>query len=219
MIRNYIFRTSLLVLFILFSLTRLVAAGDKSPSKASEHWKNDLKRLVVLSRLVAHNPSLLREKLSTKQVRELSAEPFGCESPDLSECLLSQLSQVLSRQSTESAHIFDSTQGAAVQIEFLRATDVWSDKDIENNWDVVKKWTDALGPAALVAGAFLIHQNNSSKAGATLVGSGAGLILVGNIGTLGQLYGGVNAKKRAQDAKKTIDALQEIEASREECYS
>jgi hypothetical protein len=198
----------------MFALTRSGAAADASPSKPSEQWRNDLKRLVVLSRLVAHKPSLLREKPSTKQVHELSAEPFGCESPDVSECLLSQLAHVLSQQSTDPAHIFDATQGAAVQIKFIRATDVWSDKDIENNWDVVKKWTDALGPAALIAGAFLIYQNSSSKAGATLVGSGAGLILVGNIGTLGQLYGGVNAKKRAQVAKKTINTLQDIEASR-----
>ena len=215
MTRKYIFRSIVLLLFIMFALTRMVAAGDESSSTASEQWRNDLRRLVVLSRLVANKPSLLREKPSTQQVRELSAEPFGCESPDLSECLLSQISLVLLRQATGSAHIFDATQGASVQITLMRATDVWSDKDIENNWDVVKKWTDAIGPVALVAGAALLYQDSSSNAGATLVGMGAGLILVGNIGTLGQLYGGVDDKQRAQVARKTINTLQDIEASRQ----
>ncbi len=150
MTNKYIFRTILLLLFIMFALTRIVGAGDESPSKASGEWRKDLKRLVALSRLVAHKPSLLREKPSTKQIHELSAEPFECESPDVSECLLSRISLVLSQQSTGSAHIFDATQGAVVQIDFMRATDVWTDKDIENNWDVFKKWTDAAGPAALI---------------------------------------------------------------------
>jgi hypothetical protein len=196
-------------------LTRIVGAGDEPPLKASEQWRKDLQRLVVLSRLVANKPSLLSEKSSAKQVHELSAEPFGCGSPDVTECLLSQLSSVLLQQATGSANIFDATQGAAVQINFTRATDVWSDKDIENNWDVVKKWTDALGPAALLAGAFLLSQDRSSDAAAALIGSGAGLILVGNLGTLGQLYGGINNKQRAQVARKTINTLQDIEASRQ----
>jgi hypothetical protein len=199
----------------MFALTRIVGAGDESPSKASGQWRKDLRRLVVLSRLVAHKPSLLREKPSTKQIHELSAEPFGCESPDLSECLLSRISLVLSQQSTGSANIFDATQGAAVQINFMRATDVWTDKDIENTWDVVKKWTDAAGPAALIVGSLLIYQNSSSHVGAALIGSGAGLILAGNIGMLGQMYGGVNNRTRAQVAKKTINTLQDIEASRQ----
>ncbi len=199
----------------MFALTRIVGAGDESPSKASGQWRKDLRRLVILSRIVVHKPSLLREKPSMKQIHELSVEPFGCESPDLSECLLSRISLVLSQQSTGSANIFDSTQGAAVQISFMRATDVWSDKDIENNWDVVKKWTDAAGPAALIVGSLLLYQNSSSNVGAALIGSGAGLILVGNLGMLGQVYGGVNNRKRAQIAKKTINTLQDIEASRQ----
>lgn len=215
MTNKYISRTILLLLFIMVALTRIVGAGDESPSKASGQWRNDLKRLVILSRIVAHKPSLLREKPSTKQIHELSAEPFGCESPDLSECLLSQISIVLSQQSTGSANIFDATQGAAVQINFTRATDVWTDKDIENNWDVVKKWTDAAGPAALILGSLLIYQNSGSNTGAALIGSGAALILVGNIGMLGQMFGGVNNRTRAQVAKKTINTLQDIEASRQ----
>ena len=98
---------------------------------------------------------------------------------------------------------------------FHRATDVWSEKDTQNNWDIVKKWTDAVGPAVLLAGALLLSQDRTSHAGAALIGSGAGLILVGNIGTLGKLYGGVTDKQKAQVAKKTIDTLQEIEASRQ----
>jgi hypothetical protein len=203
------------LLLILFALTSIVEAGDEPPSTASEQWRKDLKRLVVLSRLVANKPSLLSEKPSPEQARELSAEPFGCGSPDLSECLLTQISIVLLQQSAGSANIFDATQGTAVQIHFTRATDVWSDKDIENNWDVVKKWTDAVGPAVLLVGAFMLSQNSSSNAAATLIGSGAGLILVGNVGTLGKLYGGVNDQQRAQAAKKTINTLQDIEASRQ----
>lgn len=195
--------------------SRIGEAGEGPSAKASEQWRHELKRLVVLSRLVAHTPSLLREKSSLKHVPEVSAEPFGCASPRVSECLLSQTALVLMQQATGSADIFDATQGAAVHIHFMRATDVWSDKDIENNWDVVKKWTDALGPVALVAGAILLYQNSSSKTGATLIGSGAGLILVGNIGTLGQLYGGVDDKQRAVIARKTINTLQNIEASRQ----
>ena len=211
-------RTILLLLFILFALTGMVEAGDEPPSKASEQWRKDLKRLVLLSRLVADKPSLLKEKPSPQHMRELSAEPFECRSPDVSECLLSQLSLVLLQQSTGSANIFGATQGAAVQISFKRATDVWSDKDIENNWDVVKKWTDAAGPAALLVGAIMLSQQKSGStndAAAAIIGSGAGLILIGNLGTLGQLYGGVNDKHRAQVAIKTINTLQEIEVSRQ----
>jgi RNAse (barnase) inhibitor barstar len=212
---KYIFRIIFFLLFVMFSFTCIVEAGDGSISKASEKWRNDVRRLVVLSRLVANKPSLLRERPSTKQVRELSAEPFGCESPDLSECLLSKISIVLLQQSAGSANIFDATQGAAVQIDFMRATDVWTEKDIENRWDVAKKWTDAVGPAALILGALLIYQNSGSNAGAALIGSGAGLILVGNLGMLGQMYGGVTNRHRAQVAKKTINTLQDIEASRQ----
>jgi hypothetical protein len=109
-------------------------------------------------------------------------------------------------------------QGAAVRLRFQRATDAWSKKDIENNWDILKKWTDAAGPAALLIGSFMLSQEksgSSSDMAAALIGSGAGLILLGNLGTLGQLYGGVNDKHRARVAQKTIDALQDIEASRE----
>lgn len=210
-----VFHTFLLIFILLFASARIGEAGEGPSSKASEQWRQELKRLVVLSRLAAHKPSLLREKSSLKHLPEVSAEPFGCESPQVSECLLSQTSLVLMQQATGSENIFDAAQGAAVQIQFMRATDVWSDKDIENNWDVVKKWTDAVGPVALVAGAILLYQNSSSKTGATLIGSGAGLILVGNIGTLGQLYGGVNDKQRAEIARKTINTLQNIEASRQ----
>ena len=218
MINNCFFRTILLLLFTLFALTRMAAAGDEPPSKVSEQWRKEVKRLVVLSRLVADKHSLLREKPSLQQAQELSAEPFGCRSTDLNECLLSRLSLVLLQQSTGSANIFGETQGAAVQLDIKRATDVWSNKDIENNWDVVKKWTDAVGPAALVVGAFMLSQQKngaSSDAAAAIIGSGAGLILIGNIGTLGQLFGGVNNKQRAHVAKQTIDALQEIEVSRQ----
>ena len=186
------------------ALTRIVWAGDESPSKTPEQWKNDLKQLAALSRLVASKPSLLREKSSTKQLHELSAVPFGCESPDVSECLLSHLSIVLSQQSTGSADIFNATQGAAVHMTFHRATDVWSDKKTENNWDIVKKWTDAVGPAVLLAGALLLSQERTHHTGAALIGSGAGLILVGNLGTLGQLYGGVTDKQKARVAKKQL---------------
>ena len=209
------FPSIFLFFFILFALTRIVNAGDELPSTASEPWRKDLKRLVALSRLVAQQPSLLNENPSPEQSHALSAEPFGCGSPDPTECLLSQTAAVLLQQSIGSANIFDATQGGAVQINLERATDVWTDKDIENNWDVVKRWTDALGPAALLLGAFMLSQDSSSHAAATLIGSGAGLILVGNLGTLGQLYGGVNDKQRAQVARKTIDTLQDIEVSRQ----
>jgi hypothetical protein len=212
---KYISRTSLLLLFIMVALTSMVWSGEESPSKTPEQWRNDLKQLVVLSRLVASKPSLLRDKSSTKQIHELSAVPFGCKSPDVSECLLSHLSIVLSQQSTGSADIFDATQGAAVHMTFNRATAVWTEKNIENNWDIVKKWTDAVGPAVLLAGAILLSQDRTNHAGAALIGSGAGLILVGNLGTLGQLYGGVTDKEKAQIAKKTINTLQDIDASRQ----
>lgn len=215
MTNKYIFYTFILLCMLLLASARIGEAGEGPPAKASEQWRHELKRLVVLSRLVAHKPSLLREKSSLKHVPEVSAEPFGCTSPEVSECLLSQTALVLVQQAAGSEHIFDAAQGAAVQIQFMRATDVWSDKDIENNWDVVKKWTDAVGPVALLAGAILLYRNSSSSAGATLIGSGAGLILVGNIGTLGQLYGGVNAKQRAEIARKTINTLQDIDASRQ----
>ncbi len=215
MTNKYIFYTFILLCMLLLASARIGEAGEGPPANASEQWRNELKRLVMLSRLVAHNPSLLREKPSTAHVPKVSAEPFGCESSDVSECLLSQTALVLMQQATGSANIFDAAQGAAVQIHFMRATDVWSDKDIENNWDVVKKWTDAVGPVALIAGAILLYRNSSSNAGATLIGSGAGLILVGNIGTLGQLYGGVNAKQRAKIVRKTINTLQDIDASRQ----
>ena len=206
------------MLLILFALTRVVEAGDVLTSKASEQWSNDLQRLVVLSRLVVHKPSLLHEKPSLEQARELLNEPFRCGSPDLTECILSKLSSVLMQQGAGPANIFEETHGAAVHITFKRATDVWSTKDIENNWDVVKKWTDALGPAALVVGAIMLSQQrsgSSNDAAVTIIGSGATLLLVGNLGTLGQLYGGVNDKHRAQIAKKTINALQDIEVSRQ----
>ena len=177
------------VFFIVISilLTSTAWAGDEPRSNISEAWSDDVKRLVSASRLVASQPSLLIEKLSLKRAQELSAEPFGCTLPVFAECLLSRISVVLSRQAEDSRNIFGATQGASVQITFLRATDVWSDKDIENNWDVVKKWTDAAGPAVLLAGALLLSQqknDDSSGAAAALIGSGAGLILVGNLGTL-----------------------------------
>lgn len=211
------FKTVLILLLMLLVLTRIAAAGDAPTSTASEQWRKDLKRLVVLSRLIADKPSLLKDKPSGQQAQELSAEPFGCGSSVVSECLLSQLALVLAQQSTGSANVFDAAQGTAVQIHFQRATAVWSDKDIENNWDVVKKWTDAAGPAALLIGAVMLSQQksgSSSDAAAAIIGSGAGLILIGNIGTLGQLYGGVNDKHRALVARKTINTLQDIEVSR-----
>ena len=208
-------RTVLFFVLILCALTGMAGAGDAPPLKASEEWKKDLQRLVMLSRLIADKPSLLRNKLSPEQARELSAEPFGCGSPDLSLCLLSQIAVVLSQQSTDSVNIFDATQGAAVQVYFTRATDVWSDKEIENNWDVIKKWTDAIGPAVVVVGAFRLSQDSSNGAAAKLIGGGAVLILVGNLGTLGQLYGGVSNKQRALDARRTINTLQDIEVSRQ----
>ena len=209
------FHTAIFLLFIVFTFSCLVEGGEVPPSKASEQWRIDLKRLVILSRLVADKPLLLRNKPSSLQTQELSAEPFGCGSPDLSECLLSQIAVVLLQQSTGSENIFDATRETAVHINFGRAIDVWSNKDIENNWDVFKKWTDTLGPAALIVGAFMLSQNSSSRAGAAIIGSGAGLILVGNLGTLGKLYGGVDDKQRAQIAKKTIDTLQDIVMSRQ----
>lgn len=211
-------RAVLFLCFSMISLTRPVWAGDEPPSKTAEQGKDDLKRLVLLSRLVAGKPSLLLEQPSARQVRELSAEPFGCRSSGVNECLLSRIAQVLLQQAKDKEPIFAATQKAAVQIHFMRATDAWSDKDIENNWDVVKKWTDAAGPAVLLAGAFMLSQEkngSSSHTAATLIGSGATLLLVGNIGTLGQLYGGVNDKQRAQTARRTINALQDIEVSRQ----
>lgn len=211
------FRSMVLIVCILYVLPCIAKAGDEQTVKASEQWSRELKRLVVLSRLIAHEPSLLSEKPSSEQVRELSAEPFGCKSPDVSECILSKINIVLLQQSTGSASIFAETPGAAVQMRYRRATDVWSGKDIENNWDVVKKWTDAMGPAAILVGAFMLSQQksgNSSDTAAAIIGSGATLILIGNIGTLGQLYGGVNDKQRARVAKKTINTLQDIEDSR-----
>ena len=218
MTNTYISRAVLFLLLTMFALTRMVEAGDEPSPKASEQWRKDLNRLVVLSRLVAHEPSLLSEKPSTNKVHDLSAEPFSCGSPEVSECLLSQIAVVLSQQATGTENIFAATQGAAVDMNFRRATDVWSDKDIENNWDVVKRWTDAIGPAAILIGAIILSQQkdgNSSDAAAAIIGSGATLILIGNIGTLGQLYGGVNDKQRAQIARKTINKLQDIEASRQ----
>jgi len=218
MINKTISHAIFLLLFFLFASTRTVGAGDEELSKAPEQWRKDSKRLVILSRLVANKPSLLREKTSPQQAHELSAEPFGCKSPDPGECLLSQISLVLLQHSTGPGDIFDTTPGAAVHLQFKRATDVWSNRDIENNWDVVKKWTDAAGPAALLIGAFLLSQQksgSSSDAAAAIIGSGAGLILLGNIGTLGQMYGGVDDKHRARVAKKTINTLQDIEASRQ----
>jgi hypothetical protein len=208
----------LIILFIMLALPRIVEAGAEPHVNTPEQWRDDLNRLVILSRLVAHKPSLLSGKPSPQQAYELSAEPFGCKSSDLSECILAQISTVLLQQATGSANIFNATQGAAVQINFRRATDVWSDKDVENNWDVVKKWTDAVGPAALVIGAFMLSQQKSGStndAAAAIIGSGATLLLVGNLGTLGQLYGGVNEKHRAQVAKKTINTLQDIDVSRQ----
>lgn len=211
-------RTIIFLLLIMFALTRIVAASDEPPLKASEQWRKDLKRLVILSRIVANKPSLLSQTLSTKQIHELSAEPFGCLSPDLNECLLSQISAVLFQMTTDTANIFDATQGAAVHMTFGRATDVWSDKDISNNWDVTKKWTDILGPAAVVIGAIMLTQNKEgsvNRLGVAIVGSGAALILVGDLGSLGQMFGGVSSKQRAQAAKNTINTLQDIETARQ----
>ena len=203
---------------ILVLSASLVEAGDEPLSKASEQWRKDLKRLVVLSRLVVNRPSLLSETTSTNTFHELSEEPFKCRSPDASECVLSQLSIVLSQQSAGSANMFNAVQGEAVQINVRRATDVWLKKDIQNNWDTFKKWTDALGPAVLLVGAIMLSQKDngsSDHAAAVLIGSGAALILIGNLGTLGQLYGGVDDKHRAQIAKKTINTLQDLEVSRQ----
>jgi len=138
--------------------------------------------------------------------------------PDVSACVLSHLSGVLLQQSAGAANIFDATQGAAVHLDIRRAAADWSNRDIENSWDVVKKWTDALAPIALIAGAILLTQNEkngSDQAAAALIGSGAGLLLIGSLGTLGQIYGGVDDKQRALSAKRTIDTLQDIEASRQ----
>jgi hypothetical protein len=218
MTTQYISRTILFLVCIVLTLARMAGAGDEPSSKASQQWRKDLKRLVILSRLVANRPSLLSEATTTDTIHELSAEPFTCGSHDVSECVLSRLSMVLSQQSAGSSNIFAATQGAAVQINVRRATDVWSKKDIENNWDVLKKWTDALGPAVLLGGAIMLSQKDngsSDHAAAVLIGSGAGLLLIGNLGTLGQLYGGVDDKQRAQIAKKTINTLQDSEVSRQ----
>jgi hypothetical protein len=210
-------RSIILFLFIMFALIRIVEADDESPLKASGQWGKDLKRLVILSRLVADKPSLLIKRPSTQLIQELTAEPFGCLSSDLSECLLSQISIVLLRISgTE--NIFDATQGASVRITFNRATDVWPNKDISNTWDDIKKWTDAVGPAAVIVGALMLSQQkqgSSNHLAQDIIGSGAALIIVGDLGTLGQFFGGVNYKERAQSAKKTIDKLQDIEKSRQ----
>ncbi len=210
-------RTIICLLFIMFAFPRIVAASDELPLKASEQWRKDLKRLVILSRIVADKPSLLSQKLSTKQIHELSAEPFGCLSPDLNECLLSQIAVVLLQITTDTANIFDTTQGA-VHITFGRATDVWPDKYISNNWDIVKKWTDIAGPAAVVLGAIMLSQHkyrDVNRLGVAIVGSGAALILVGDLGAIGQTFGGVSNKQRAQAARNTINALQDIETSRQ----
>ncbi len=218
MINKRFSRTVFYLLFIIFALTRIVTAGDEPPLKASEQWRKDLKRLVILSRLVADKPSLLSQMPSTKQIPELAAEPFGCLSPDLNECLLSQISTVLLQITKDTANIFDATQGAAVQMTFSRATEVWPDKDISNNWDVMKKWTDILGPAAVIVGAIMLTQHRGGsvyRLGEEIVGSGAALIVIGDMGTLGQLFGGVDSKQRAKAAIKTINKLQDIETSRQ----
>jgi hypothetical protein len=119
---------------------------------------------------------------------------------------------------TDTENIFDATQGAAVHRTFGRATDAWSDKDISNNWDVIKTWTDILGPAAVVIGAIMLTQHkegNVNRLGVAIVGSGAALILAGDLGTIGQLFGGVSNKQRAQAARNTINTLQDIETSRQ----
>lgn len=212
--------SSTLCCLLLFGLVsvREGGAGDEPSLKASAQWSGDLKKLVALSRFVAERPSLLSGQPSSGVVRELSADPFGCRVPDPHECMLSLMAVVLSRQAAGSANVFSATRGAAVRVDLQRATNIWSDKDIENRWDVVKKWTDAAGPAALLVGALMLSQQrsgSSNDAAAAIIGSGAGLILIGNIGTLGQMYGGVNDKQRAQVARKTIDALQDIEVSRQ----
>ncbi len=71
------------------------------------------------------------------------------------------------------------------------------------------------GSSGFNLGSLLIYQNNHSHAGAALIGSGAGLILAGNLGMLGKVFGGVTNRTRAQVAKKTINTLQDIEASRQ----
>ncbi len=218
MINKCFSRTIIYLLYIMVALTRVVGAGDEPPLKASEQWRKDLKRLVMLSRIVADKPSLLSQKPSTQQIPDLAAEPFCCISPDLNECLLSQISSMLLQITTDTANIFDATQGAAVQITFGRATDVWTEKDISNNWDTLQKWTNVLGPAAVVVGAILISQHKEGSAyrlGEEIAGSGAALIIVGDLGTLGQLFGGVSPKHRAKTAIRTINTLQDIETSRQ----